>query len=247
MAKDYDRVRQLVDGRVLASRVEFVAGAGRAGSSYVRQRLGFPIRKIIQVDDDAVSGRDAANAFPAAAVGDLKVEALGRQVEEWNDSTAYEGLDMRVTRETLPLFLERVVEADMLIWCMDDWEMLEHVSTLLHDQIPMVGTAFAEGGAYGEVAFSIPGQTPPLAETLSAENRERADGASSLPLDVDLVINIAVRVAVGISLIGRKGFELFAPYLDPDHPLIIVQSRPNSFTESNNELVPQLTRLIRSG
>lgn len=240
----YERLASLVGVSALASRTEGVVGLGRAGIGIACERRCFPLGQLHAFDHDRVSNRDTGNVYPASDAGTHKVGALARLIREWGMPIRYKGYAKKITHRNLRRFIEIARTFDLLYWCADDWEILVKVCEVLHRHVPMVGTAFAEGGAYGEVGFSIPGQTAPLSETLNASTRVRAEGAASLPLDVHLVANIAVRVGLGIALIGKKGYEHFSPYLDPGHPLLVIQSRPNGFTRSRNNLVPQLTRLV---
>lgn len=243
-AAHFGRLAEMIDVSALADRVEGVVGLGRAGSGIVSERRCFPIGHLHAFDGDEVSVRDIDDVYSTCDIGSHKVGALARLIRRWEIPCHYSGYPTNISRTNIDRFVGIARGFDLLSWCADDWELLTIVSEQLHSTIPMVGTAFAEGGAYGEVAFSIPGQTPPLSETLVASSRVRSEGAASLPLDVHLVANIAVRISLGIALIGKKGYGLFSPYLDPDHPLVVIQSRPNRFTRSRNELVPQLTRLV---
>ena len=245
--EQHGRLRELLDIHIIHALSVIILGLGRTGMAMLRKFIEFPIARITGVDHDSVSEREEGSVFPLGSAGKPKVQAAAEFCEYWTPDVQYVGVKMKIELATLSHLLHLIDLHDVLIWAADDWEMLQEVSQVTHSRIPMVGAAMSESGALGEVAWSAPGQTKPLSETLQADQKKTANSASSLPLDVDAVANVAVSVALGLALAGKKGFELFQDLLDPAHPLLIVHNRANNFTHSSNELVPRLVRLIPNG
>lgn len=240
----FARLARLVDLSALSRLRVSLLGLGRAGIAILQHLIRLPIQQIIGVDHDTVAARELGSVFPDLPGERFKVRAAKRIVEFWNPHIAFQPVLMQLSEETLARFLDLVSQSDILIWAADDWAMLERVCSVAHDEIPMVGCAMAEQARYAEVGWSAPGQTPPLSVTLQAGQKQSEGGAASLPVFVDAAANVVVSVALGIVLAGRKGGGQFRELVDPHHPLLVVHTARNGFTQSTNRVVPRLVRLM---
>ena len=177
---------------------------------------------------------------------EYKVDAAHRLVEYWNPEIKFEGALMRIQKDNFAR-LERIIEdSDILFWAADQWDILPHVCANFYHEVPMVAVEMAAQGAWGAVAWSAPRQGACVACSLAARQKQTEHGASSLPVDVNSVANVAVSVGLGIVMAGRKGGELFQDLLDPTHSLIVVSNRDNEFAKTTNSLVPRMVRLVRT-
>ncbi len=244
-ARHLARLSGLLDVRALSGLRIAIVGLGRVGMAVLFHLIRLPINQIFCVDHDEVSPRELGSLFPVNESERFKVRAAQRLVQFWNPHLKFQPVLMKVAPETLPRFGKLVGQVDVLVWAADDWPMLQLVCDRFHDQIPMIGCAMAENARYAEIGWSVPDQTPPLPVTLQASAKRSEAGASSVPVFVDAAANVAVSVALGLVLKGRKGDQLFGELLDRHHPLIIVHSAHNQFSQSSNLSVPRLVRLMR--
>jgi hypothetical protein len=83
----------------------------------------------------------------------------------------------------------------------------------------------------GESAWQIPGQTPCLNCVAKLPEKQGASGGRTLLVDVFNTVNTAFRQFMGLCLVGRKGFDLFAPYVNPHYCLAITMNRPGGFVD----------------
>ena len=238
------RFEGLIDVGVSTSLRVGVIGCGRVGTAIILQLIKWFVQKIVCIDHDVVSEKEKGSVFPLSLKEKYKVRAVKRIGEFWNPAIQIIPILLKISTDSIPRFLEAVSDIDLMFLCIDAWDMLEEIVEKTYSEIPTVAVAIGEEGSWGEIAWSVSGQSCCVADSLDSTNRISEGGASSLPVDVDAVANVAVRVGMGIALAARKGFELFQPLLSPDHSLLIVNNRPNNFSRSNNLLVPQLVRLI---
>lgn len=59
------------------------------------------------------------------------------------------------------------------------------------------------------------------------------------------VVSVAVRVFLGLSLIGRPGFRLFESYVDPRACRIVVVNRPGGHIETGHPGSPAGIRMVQ--
>lgn len=240
----HQRLAALIDINAIRCTAS-VAGLGRVGMAIAKRLMEYPIRKIIGIDHDEVSEKEKGNVFPRGCNERYKVRAAGELVQFWNEAIEYEPVLMKISKSRISRLIDIVNRTDLFFWCADGWKALQNVVSVLHPSVRCVGVSMAEGGSYGEIAWSVPGQTACIACSLNASEKITERAAASLPVDVDAVANVAVSCGLGLMLARRRGFELFRHLLEPSHPLLIVHNRANSFTTSKNQLVPQLVRLVR--
>lgn len=241
-----ERLAQLVHLPTITNLCLLIIGLGRTGFASLRQLVQWPIHKIIAVDHDVVSSKELGSLFPGSNKEKYKVRAAKNFVRYWHPQIEFVPVLMQVGNDSLARFKELIKEADILLWLADAWDVLPGVVKCAYPEIPMVGASISEQGSYAEVAWSVSGQTRCISCTLNSHNKKQEGNANSFPLDIDIVANLVVRVALGIALSGKKGFELFQPVLDPSHSLIVLHNRHNDFTRSTNPLVPMVTRLIET-
>lgn len=233
----------LVDAAYLLTQRILIVGLGRVGMAFLRALLQWPIGGIIAVDHDTIDVHDRLQ-YPDTKER-FKVRAAEHLVAFCRPAILYQGVLMQVCEDTISRLRQLLEEVAIVLWAADDGNALQLACQVAYSSVPMVGVAVAEGGSYGEIVYSLPSQTACLACTLNVAAREPQQGAASLPVDVDAIVSVAMSVALGLMLVDRKGFDLFAHLLEPSHNLIVVHQRPNRFTTSSNELVPSLTRLLR--
>ena len=242
--RNTERFESLVDVAAISTLSVILIGLGRVGMSFLRQIIQYPITQVILVDHDSVSAKELGSVFPLDCGGLPKVEAAKQFVKYWNKQIDVKILTLRIERATLDELLAFEQDANLLAWFADDLQALEHTVEATYEHLDTVSTIMSEQASYSETAWSSPG-TKCVACALNAANRTTAHGAHNLPADVDAAVNVAVNCAVGLSLVGKMGYELFQHLLEPDHNLLITQNRNNAFSRTSNELVPRLTQLVR--
>lgn len=142
----------------------------------VRQGHGWGGSKQLLVDPDAVEDRNTLHApLMPRHCGMKKVDALASIAREICP-TGELNLELSSVAASTddPEHMERLVrfgrEADLIgLFALEGPQATRELSERLYAHTPMLTARFLEGGAAGEVAFSLPGQTPPLHETLLAE------------------------------------------------------------------------------
>jgi len=231
---------QSLNTEVITQLVVIVVGLGRAGMALFKELLQWPIKGIIAFDDDTVSAREVGSVFPVGTEGMAKVDAAGHLLNFMRgDEVAYVALKMPIELDTFPMLAKAVRHAHILFWAADDWSILPYVPDCV-PEIPQVGIAFGEGGAYAEVASYIPGQTVCLTSSMRPQFKESEPNARSVPTDVNFAANIAVQCGMAILLAGHKGYSQFGDLLDPKHPLLIVHGRNNDSLESP----PRISKMV---
>jgi len=239
----FERFNPLIDVSALSAATIVIIGLGRAGLSVLKQIIQLPFSRVVAIDFDTVSDRERGTLFPFGCRERHKAHAAGEIVRFWRPDIKFTPVLMRINHETRGRLAKIVETSSVTFWCADDFQALINSSEILHSK-PCVGMAFAEQGAYAEIAWSLPGLTPCLACSLDAHERRSEGGAASLPVDVESAVNVAIGCALGLLLRGRHGFGLFEELLAADCPLLAAHNRVNAFTRSSNDLVPQLTKLI---
>ena len=63
-------------------------------------------------------------------------------------------------------------------------------------------------------------------------------------VDVVSTVTVALRQFLGLCLIGRRGFEVFAPYVHPRFCLAVVVNRFGGFVDMGNPDMPSGVRLV---
>ena len=239
-----ERFRDLVDVDVLLALRIAIGGQGRVGTTILKQLMELPVARIVGIDHDTVSAKEVPSLFPAGTEGQRKVVAGKQLVKYWTGDDKYEGAFMRIDHESFPRLRRILSDTDIFFWAADQWDILSDVCSMFYHEVPIVAVEMAARGAWGAIAWSAPGQGACVSCSLAARKKKTEHGASSLPLDVHSVANIAVSVALGLVLAGRKGGELFEDLLDPTRSLIVVSNRDNEFARTTNPHVPRMVRLL---
>ncbi len=244
--RTFPRLEPLLDVAFQQAITIMIVGAGRVGLAMIQQLLSLPCRRLIVIDHDVVSERDRGDVFPAAEQERMKCRAIANLVAAFDPRIIVEAVIMRIDRDSLPRFAAILEGVDLLLWGIDDWVALQLVMPIIYPHVRCVAVTLSAELGYAEVAWSLPGQTACVACALDARRKQTAHGAASLSLDAVLAANLALRVGLGLCLVGQRGAEIFSDHLDRNHSLLIGQTRNNPFTASTSPVVPALTQLVRT-
>jgi len=122
--------------------------------------------------------------------------------------------------------LALIREADLVVAAFDDPPELFRLNRLFYAEVPVVYPAFHQGARTGHVIWTAPGLSPCLTCTLGISSPDQIRtlaGASALPLDIQRISNICVRVALW--LCAEPGSEA-ADLLDPTRNVLLIGNRP---------------------
>ena len=241
----YQRINEKVDAAHLLTQEVVVFGAGRAGATIGQHCMRWPLRKITYIDHDVVEAKDLGNLYASYFHGQPKVYSMSALTKAWNPAIEVDAHVFKITRHNLKKLREIVSDSHLLFLALDDTEVFEPIVQEFHRDKIIVATMATEEGAFGLIAWSVPGQTACVECCLNVSQARQGQGRPSLPCDLDLIQNIAVQVALGLLLVGKGGYELLAPLLHPDYNLILVYNRENANNISRSFDVPKGTQLLK--
>jgi len=231
----YARVRELMDV-VGAARCRITAlGVGRVGAStleqLVRHGVGTePPGRIRMFDDDVVDwpnliGTPYREAHAREATP--KVEALAQVLRDIHSEVNLSYAAEKITEANLPTFIQIAGDSDLLLLSADNAPLMLKIADACHDRCPTIMALLGPKCDHAEIAFSLPGQTPPLAKTLGQRPRRRINGAQALGCDVSFCTSFLAALCLRLLLGDSKGSDIVPCFADA--PLYVLGLRPSRF------------------
>jgi hypothetical protein len=240
----FDAIRNLIDVEHLESVRLTVVGGGRVGYPFLQMALHHGIKHICLIEPDTVSARNFASGFPEDAVGNPKAAFIESDLRHRRMDLNIGVNPLTLATTDLSSFIECVNWSTHVAFFIDSFDVVAELVRLVHPARPCIYAGVLDGGRVGEAAWSIPGQTPCLNCTARLPEKQGASGGETLLVDVVSTVILAFRQFLGLCLIGRRGFELFQPFVDPRRCLAYVVNAPGSFVEMLDPGTPCGVRLV---
>jgi len=225
----YGRIGILLDLAVLhASRVT-ILGQGSMGNpvavQLVRHGVGVEAPgRIRLVDGDVVNPRNNVGThFTESDFGENKARAAAFMLKEINSSAILSFWEHHLVADDLPVVMKMASESDLLCHFYDDFSVFPRLAEACYDRCIQVSAMFGPRCDYAEVAFSIPGITPPLSRTLGKRKRQSIQQPQALGTETSLVANFVASLCLRLLLGNARGSELLPCYANA--PLYLVGIR----------------------
>ena len=218
MDRSFDRISGQMDVPHIARSVRLlVFGLGRFGWAFTLLAISHGLRWIRAVEPDWSNPENFTSGIPEAAVGLPKATQMAKEIAHQSNRVSYEAAPLRLTPdnpvpERIRGWLSSCTHVGIFI---DDFPVDSALARMVYPLRPCVFAAALENGRTGEAAWSLAGQTPCLVCSARLSEKRGARGGQTLLLDVLPTVIVALRMFLGLCLIGRRGFEIFAPYVDP--------------------------------
>ena len=225
----FDAINNLIDVAALEQVRLLQVGLGRVGLEFLRPVIHHGIKQVCVIEHDHVSARNFASGFPEAAIGQPKAEYVRRDLKRRRKDIGVFLRQVTLTEDHGPWFAELVEWSTHVVFFIDSFAVASRLASIAYPSRPCLYAALLETGRVGESAWSIPAQTPCLNCSARLSEKRGAQGGQTLLVDVSAVVNVAIRQFLGLCLIGRRGFELFQPLLNPRFCLAYVVNEPGGF------------------
>jgi hypothetical protein len=228
-------VKGLIDVNYIATTVRLLTfGLGRVGLAFATLAAYHGVRNIRGIDPDWVSPRNYASGFAESEVGVSKVQGTENRLRQISSRILFKGLAM----DLAPGSERTGILKDWINWAthfglfFDDFDTASYLAAVLYDRAPCCTALLTERGRTGLAAFSIPGETPCLSCTAGFPRMRQAHGGQTMLVDVLGTVTTAVNQFLGLCLREpRKGFALFAPFVDPHYCLALTINRPGGYRQ----------------
>ena len=234
MERYFDRISDQIDVPHLNRSVRVLLfGLGRFGWPFALLAISHGIRWIRAVEPDFASPENFASGIPEADMGMPKAAQMAKEVAHVSSRVSFEAAPLSLVADNpIPEEIRGWLSScTIVVLFIDDFAVTSALASMIYPLRPCVFAAALENGVTGEAAWSNPHQTPCLNCSARLPEKRGARGGQTLLVDVLPTVIVALRMVLGLSLIGRKGFELFAPYVDPRRCLAVVINRPGGFVE----------------
>lgn len=249
MERWFDRIGGRIDVQHISRSVHLLLfGLGRFGHIFALLAAYHGVRWIRAVDSDWVSRENFASGVRESAVGTPKVAEMADELRRQSSRISFEGaaLDLSAddpTPNKIGDWLSRSTHVAIFI---DSFDVTSALAKAIYPHRPCIFATILEGGRTGESAWSNPGQTPCLECTVSLSKKRGERGGQTLLVDVFSTVTVAFRQFMGLCLVGRRGFDLFAPYVDPRFCLAVTINGPGGFLEMapGRQDIPSGVRLV---
>lgn len=241
----YARIADLLDIGALGAKRATIFGLGSMGQpiaeQLVRHGVGTqPGGRMRVIDGDVVDLRNLIGTnYRRDHVGLQKVDACASLLREVNEDVSISGWKKHLEVEDLPQIVRFAERSDLLGFFADDFELLKHVAAACSGICSMVAAFFGPRCDFAEVAFSVPGITPPLTLTIGERPRHSIRAPQALGCDTAFVANFVAALCLRLLAGEGRGAELFSCYANA--PLIVVGLRPTWIFENQT---PDLVRSV---
>jgi tRNA A37 threonylcarbamoyladenosine dehydratase len=168
----YGRIAGLFDLPVVHRRRVALVGQGSllqpVGSQLLRHGVGTAVPgRIRLIDGDRVEARNLIGTeYRMAHLGLPKVEAAAAILAEINPDVNVTLWHKHLQLEDIPALVDIAHQTDLLVHGFDSFELMNRVADACDSICPQVAAFFGPRCDYAEIAFSVPGITQRLTQTL---------------------------------------------------------------------------------
>lgn len=168
-----------------------------------------------------MSESDFRAGYGQGSIGTPKVEAFGHELVRLNEDVNYRGYRFEVSKANSKRLSEVVSRCNVAGLMFDDFPgNFRLASDLVCPHMPAVAAFQTEN--LGEVAWSIPGQTPDLACTVDVERKKQISGGVATAYVLQMTALVAVRVLEELLYLCYKSGEYKTRFIVPGRNLIYV-------------------------
>ena len=176
------------------------------------------------IDGDVVSERNLIGTeYRQSHVGQPKAQAAAGMIQEINHMVNLSSWNHVVKTEDVPQIVDIAGRSDLLGLFADDFDTMMAIADRCSGICPQVMAVFGTRADFAEVAFSVPGLTPPLTKTLGKKSRTAIRAPSALGCDTLFVSSFVAALCLRLLLGDAKGSELLSCYANA--PLFAVGLR----------------------
>lgn len=225
----YGRIANRVKLDPIARRRVCIIGLGSMGNPIVCQmvRHGVATRspgRARVIDGDHVSGRNLIGTeYRCEHIGTSKAEATAQMVREINPDVNLTYWNRRLMDSDIPAIVDMASRSDLLGLFADSFELMLKIAEACSQLCPQVMAVFGPNADFAEVAFSLPGDTPPLTRTLGRRKRSTIGSPSAFGFDTAFVANFVAALCLELLLDPSDRGKLVHCYADA--PLFILGLR----------------------
>ena len=225
----YGRINERIDVRILAVKRTTILGAGSMGQPISSQlaRHGVAAQspgRIRIIDGDAVNHRNLIGTdYRLEHLRMPKVAAAANIIREIDDRVNVSYWNRRITEHDIPEIINLAKKSDLLCLAADSFELMLDVSDKCKNICPQVMAIFGPNADYAEVAFSLPGITPPLSRTLGNRKRQKLSKPTALGCDTVFISSFVTAVCLQILLGSSRDNGIVTCY--GDAPLFVIGLR----------------------
>jgi hypothetical protein len=222
----YGRIADLVNLEVLGSRRMTIIGQGAMGQRITEEMARHGVAtlesgRLRLIDGDKVEARNLiGTGYRQTHLGTPKAQAAAEIVREINDSVNVTYWDRMLVKEDVPAVVDMASRSDLLGLFADDFELMLLIADRCSAICPEIMAVFGPQADLAEVAFSVPGGTPPLSRALGRIRRTAIKAPSALGCDTTFVASYVSGMCIRLLLGNAKGSDLFRCYANaPLHVL----------------------------
>jgi hypothetical protein len=156
-------------------------------------------------------------------LGTPKAIAAASIIREINPDVNLSYWDRHVDHGAIPAIVETARRTDLLALFADDFGIMGQVAEQCSGICPQVVATFGPNADYAEVAFSVPGLTPPVARTIGSRRREPIGSPSAFGCDTAFVASFVAALCLELLLSEQDRSRLVQCYANA--PLFLLGLR----------------------
>jgi tRNA A37 threonylcarbamoyladenosine dehydratase len=232
----YGRLAGLADVQALAPKRATFIGLGSMGqpisSQIARHGVATASDGILRlIDGDIVSERNLIGTeYRLEHISQPKAEAAARIIREINADSNVSFWNHMVTEKNIPVITQIARQSDLLCLFADSFDLMLEISKICYDICPQVIAVFGPNADYAEIAFSLPGVTPSLEQTMGKRKRKAISNPTALGCDTIFIASFVSAVCLRLLLGEAQGKDLIPCYANA--PLFVMGLRKSWIFEN---------------
>lgn len=225
----YGRLTGLVDAKTLASKRVTIIGLGAMGhhiaNQFIRHGVASATDGIIRlIDGDIVSERNLIGTeYLEKHISMPKAEAAAMIIREINSDANVLFWNHMITEKDMLAITQLASQSDLLCLFADSFDLMIEISKKCANICPILIAVFGENCNFAEVAFSLPGITSTLEQTMGKRKRTAISKPTALGCDTIYVASFVSAVCLRLLLGDAFGKDLIPCYANA--PLFVIGLR----------------------
>lgn len=171
-----------------------------------------------------------------------KAEAAAAIIREINPELNLSYWNHHITAVDITAIVDIARHSDLLGLFADSFEIMLAISAECHSICPQVMAVFGPNCDYAEVAFSIPGVTPPLSKTMGSRRRQSIATPSALGTDTTFVASFVATLCLELLLSQNDRGRIIKCYADA--PLFIMGLRKAWIFENQSDDIARIVSRV---
>jgi tRNA A37 threonylcarbamoyladenosine dehydratase len=232
----YGRIAGIVDVQALASKRVTIIGLGSMGQPIACQLVRHGVAtesdgKLWLIDGDIVSERNLIGTeYRLEHISMPKAEAAARIIHEINTDANVSFRNHMVTEKDIPIIIQLARQSDLLCLFADSFDLMIDISKTCSDICPAVIAVFGPNADFAEIAFSLPGVTPSLEQTMGKRKRKAISKPTALGCDTIFIASFVAAICLRLLLGEAQGKDLIPCYANA--PLFVMGLRKSWIFEN---------------